>query len=191
MGFCVDIGLFVCKSSVGAVVVPDTTSKPARCGSASGDLAMNILLAIDDSPYSAEAVEAVARLGRSKDTQVRVISAVQRLGASSGKQSNGDQQQEILKKLDSQALELTTRASDSLRARGFKAEPAVLKGDARSAIIDEALESSADLIVIGSHGRTGVTRWPLGSVAQFVVTNAHCSVLVVREMHQRSEETEK
>jgi hypothetical protein len=40
---------------------------------------------------------------------------------------------------------------------------------------------SADLIVVGTHGRTGIERWVLGSVAQQVVREAGCSVEVVRE----------
>ena len=38
----------------------------------------------------------------------------------------------------------------------------------------------ADMIVTGSHGRKGLTRFLLGSVAESVIRNAHCSVLVVR-----------
>ena len=53
-------------------------------------------------------------------------------------------------------------------------------GDPRSAIVDEAEEWGADLIVVGSHGYTGLKRWLLGSVAQSVVGHAPCSVEVVR-----------
>ena len=38
----------------------------------------------------------------------------------------------------------------------------------------------ADLIVVGSHGRSGVTRFLIGSVSDYVVRNAHCPVMVVR-----------
>jgi nucleotide-binding universal stress UspA family protein len=56
----------------------------------------------------------------------------------------------------------------------------VREGDARSAILDEADSWGADLIVVGSHGRTGLKRLVLGSVAAAVVAHAHCSVEVVR-----------
>ena len=46
--------------------------------------------------------------------------------------------------------------------------------------VDEATEWPADLIVLGSHGYTGLKRWLLGSVAQSVVAHASCSVEVVR-----------
>ena len=48
-------------------------------------------------------------------------------------------------------------------------------------IVDEAKDWPADLIVVGSHGYSGVKRWLLGSVAQSVVSHAPCSVEVVRK----------
>jgi nucleotide-binding universal stress UspA family protein len=53
-------------------------------------------------------------------------------------------------------------------------------GDARDAILKTAEACNADLIVIGSHGRRGVTRFVLGSVAEDVLRRATCPVLVVR-----------
>lgn len=53
-------------------------------------------------------------------------------------------------------------------------------GDPGHVITDLASEASADLIVIPSHGRTGVKRLLLGSVAERVARLAHCPVLVLR-----------
>jgi nucleotide-binding universal stress UspA family protein len=57
----------------------------------------------------------------------------------------------------------------------------VRHGDPRSVTIDEATEWRADLIVVGSHGYTGIKRLLLGSVAHSVVSHAPCSVEVVRQ----------
>lgn len=54
-------------------------------------------------------------------------------------------------------------------------------GDPGHMITDLASEVSADLIVIPSHGRTGVKRLLLGSVAERVARLAHCPVLVLRD----------
>lgn len=70
--------------------------------------------------------------------------------------------------------------TDWLREQGLHAEFRVRQGDARSGILDEAKEWHADLIVMGSHGYTGIKRWLLGSVAQAVVEHAPCSVEIVR-----------
>jgi nucleotide-binding universal stress UspA family protein len=76
--------------------------------------------------------------------------------------------------------ELTQKTSKSLKRKGIRIESKVLEGDARSAILDEARAWSADLIVLGSHGYTGIKRLLLGSVASSVVSHAPCSVEIVR-----------
>jgi nucleotide-binding universal stress UspA family protein len=56
----------------------------------------------------------------------------------------------------------------------------LIEGDPKSQILDVAKEWKADMIVVGSHGRTGLNRFLMGSVSQGVVNHAHCSVEVVR-----------
>lgn len=57
----------------------------------------------------------------------------------------------------------------------------VAVGDPSSEIIDYAKTIDADLIVIPSHGRTGLSRFFLGSVAERVIRFAHCPVVVLRK----------
>jgi nucleotide-binding universal stress UspA family protein len=78
------------------------------------------------------------------------------------------------------ATQLTEKASKSLNEKGLKIESAVREGDARSLVVDEARKWSADLIVLGSHGYSGIKRLLLGSVASSVVSHAPCSVEIVR-----------
>ena len=77
-------------------------------------------------------------------------------------------------------------AADALRQRfsqpphsGLRIE--VLFGDPGSEIVDYANRMQADLILLPSHGRTGLKRLLLGSVAERVVRMAHCPVLVLRQ----------
>jgi nucleotide-binding universal stress UspA family protein len=60
-------------------------------------------------------------------------------------------------------------------------QKAVLLGEPAHGITNYAQEQQADLIVIPSHGRTGLTRLLIGSVAERVVRLAHCPVLVLRK----------
>lgn len=69
-----------------------------------------------------------------------------------------------------------------LTKAGLRARAEVRCGDPAQEIMDAALEDGADLIVMGSHGRTGLERLLIGSVARKVVTHAPCSVLVVRRV---------
>jgi nucleotide-binding universal stress UspA family protein len=73
-------------------------------------------------------------------------------------------------------LKTVLAAEDAADAR-----PAVrVAPDPAVSIVDYAKEIHADLIVIGTHGRTGVSRLLMGSVAEHVVRTAPCPVLVVR-----------
>jgi len=144
---------------------------------------MKILLAIDDSPYSSEAVRAVAARPWPPGTTVRVLSAVEQIPPPAAElwyDAGGDLER-ARQELTKRAEQLTARVAESLAASGLKAAPVVRQGDPRSVIVDEAKEWGADLIVLGSHGYTGLKRLLLGSVAQSVVSHAPCSVEVVRQ----------
>jgi nucleotide-binding universal stress UspA family protein len=81
------------------------------------------------------------------------------------------------------AKELVDLTAVKLEILGVSIETCVREGDPRAEIVDEAKDWRADLIVVGSHGRTGIARWLLGSVAAQVVRHASCSVEVVRRQH--------
>jgi nucleotide-binding universal stress UspA family protein len=74
--------------------------------------------------------------------------------------------------------ELSVRA-DRASAAGLRSYTRMLEGTAYQEIVREARETNADLIVIGTHGRRGLARLMLGSVAERVVRNAGCPVLTV------------
>jgi nucleotide-binding universal stress UspA family protein len=64
---------------------------------------------------------------------------------------------------------------------GVDVEFRVDEGEPAAAIVRQARELSADLIVMGTHGRTGLGRVVLGSVAEAVLRRAPCPVLTLRE----------
>lgn len=63
---------------------------------------------------------------------------------------------------------------------GLDTIPAVVRGDAASTIVDTAIDNQVDLIVMTTHGYSGITRWMLGSVTERVLRSTPCPVLVVR-----------
>ena len=63
---------------------------------------------------------------------------------------------------------------------GLVVEEVIARGEAASEIVRVAREHGVDLIVISSHGRTGLGRILFGSTAESVVRHAHCPVLVVK-----------
>jgi nucleotide-binding universal stress UspA family protein len=79
-----------------------------------------------------------------------------------------------------QGDELVAEAKEVLRKAGFQAQAEVREGEPRAAVIDRAAQWGADLIVLGSHGRKGLNRMLMGSVAESVARHAGCSVEIVR-----------
>jgi Universal stress protein UspA and related nucleotide-binding proteins len=72
--------------------------------------------------------------------------------------------------------------------RGLKVEEVIGHGDAAAEIVRVADEQDVDLIVISSHGRTGLGRIIFGSTAEAVVRHARCPVLVVKPPPEEEEE---
>ena len=71
--------------------------------------------------------------------------------------------------------------SEELKKRGFKVTTMVRTGHQVAVeVIDFAKESGADLIAMCTHGRSGITRWVLGSVAHKVLIRAETPILLIR-----------
>jgi nucleotide-binding universal stress UspA family protein len=147
---------------------------------------MKILLAVDGSEHSAAAAEEVASRPWPQGATVRVLSAVGRVvpPATEVWYDAGGSLDRARQEIEKRAEQLTAGVAERLRASGLTAEATVRDGDPRSVIVDEAGEWDADLVVVGSHGYTGLKRLLLGSVAQSVVAHAPCSVEVVRKKRQ-------
>jgi len=73
---------------------------------------------------------------------------------------------------------------------GLKVDEVIAHGDAAAEIVRVATEREVDLIVISSHGRTGIGRMIFGSTAEAVVRHAHCPVLVVKPPPEKEGESE-
>lgn len=79
-------------------------------------------------------------------------------------------------------------AARPLRAAGFDVETKELEGEPAHTIDDEARAVDADLIAMGTHGRSGLKRLFFGSVAERVLPSAPCAVLTVRRPDESREE---
>jgi universal stress protein A len=137
-----------------------------------------ILVAIDLDDSAAQVLGYAVALAAKLDAQVHVVHVVPwpLFGAEVPVAMTGTALDEIMKR--------EQKAFDQLVAT-HTAKPllgsAVLKtGDARTEIITAVEEIPADLIVMGTHGRRGVSRLVLGSVAESVARAAPCPVLLIR-----------
>jgi len=145
---------------------------------------MKVLLAVDGSESSrAPVMEAASRIWPA-GTHIRVLSVVEWEpipafipgGMPLPPSPESEEARERV------AIRAAQEAASIVRQNsGVTLDVKVLHGNARAAIVDEAKSWPADLILMGSHGRTGIKRFLLGSVAQGVLAHAPCSVEVVRD----------
>jgi len=145
---------------------------------------MNILLAMDDSPHSTAALESILARPWPPESCVKVISVVEPFHPEYAGWHTSyvplaiEAQHELVDATKGLVDESVTRLQatfDSGRVEG-----AVLEGYIKDKILETAREWPADLIVMGSHGRRGFTRFLLGSVSEAVVSHAPCSVEIVK-----------
>jgi len=84
-----------------------------------------------------------------------------------------------------QAMRVIGIAVAAANGRGMAAKSHVVAGDPKEALLARAQQSEADLIVLGSHGRRGLERFFIGSVAEHVVRQSPIPVLVVRALTRK------
>ena len=134
----------------------------------------NIVLAFDGSKFSNKALQEAINIAQSSGGSLLILSIV-----------------DITDEFESEAPGLTDKMTERLlkhaqKALGkavaakVKAKVEVHVGDAYEMIVDISKKKKADLIVMGSHGRTGLTRLLMGSVTSRVIGHAPCAVLVVK-----------
>lgn len=139
-----------------------------------------ILVATDGSRYS----EAAAReaIGTSKrcGSDLTVISVVPSESASPFDIVHSEMQRGLIAEKEQKAAECNIRnVKDLAEKEGIRVEGLILEGRPYEAIVNTANEKNIDLIIVGSHGRTGLEKLLMGSVTERVIGLSPCSVLVV------------
>ena len=143
---------------------------------------MKILIGLDASTHSERVLDFVARMRWPAGSRVIVISVLQPVpSAVTGVYEATALPTDGMEGIRQQLEEVVARAEGALREVGFSTEGRVVAGEPRQALIQAAESERADLIVVGSHGRSGLAKMMLGSVSSHVVTHAPCSVLVVKQ----------
>ncbi len=144
---------------------------------------MKVLIAADDSQSSAEVLRTVATQFKMENTEVLILHVLQPAATTPPQMAPGYAPElEDEKELAQRFLD---GCAKKLRDAGFRTDTVIKIGDVRETIIDSADEWGADLIVLGSHGRKGVRRFLLGSVAADVARHSNCSVEIVRSSENR------
>src|ERR1019366_1972928 len=133
---------------------------------------MKLLVAIDSSPVSRTVVDEVARRPWPSETLACVLHIID--------WSQFPSSASLLQAVKQSAGLFVKGASDKLGKAGLQATAKVLDGHPRIAVAEYAKEWGADLVLVGSHGATGLGRFLLGSGAQAALHRSPCSVEIVR-----------
>jgi nucleotide-binding universal stress UspA family protein len=141
----------------------------------------SIVVATDGSKYSLAAASEAIGLAKRNGSRLTVISVVPAEIATPVDIDFTMSQRELITEKEMHNAEKNARAvKEAAQKEGVPVKAFVVSGKPPEAIIQTAEEGRADLIVLGSHGRTGVERLLMGSVAERVIVLASCPVLVVK-----------
>ncbi|HTJ55116.1 MAG TPA: universal stress protein [Nitrosospira sp.] len=141
----------------------------------------HILVPVDGSSTSARALQEALGLARQQTAELELVYVMEDvLFLENEAYINYE---EVQKSARSAGEKTLAQAQAAVRQAGMTAEQRLLEARGEriaSVIIEEARRWPADLIVIGTHGRSGFSRILFGSVAEGVVRTAHIPVLLVR-----------
>jgi len=134
-----------------------------------------ILIATDGSEYSRNAARRAMALAKSYGGDLKVVAAAEFALESDALAP------EVRVKMIDWARHCAADVAAQAERMGIHAECLLREGKAYKVILGVAEEQKADVIVVGSHGRTGLKRLLMGSVTERVVGHAPCPVLVVKQ----------
>lgn len=144
-----------------------------------------IVVGIDYSALSTLALEAALDMARDRDARVHVIAVAEGEGPRLPEELKADGRQRFLDEAERTLENYLSRELAGLESQGVRVDrerilDAVDVGDPAERILALAEAVRADLIVVGTRGRRGLEHLVLGSVAETVLRNARCPVLVMR-----------
>jgi len=132
-----------------------------------------ILVPTDFSDSSAAALELAMCLARDHDATLLIVHVRENPGGVGEGQAAVNKDEAYLHRLLQEA---------GRRAAGIGCSRHLLEGDPGEQIVKFAEQQQVDLIALGTHGRRGIVRWLMGSVAESVVRRASCPVLTIKHV---------
>jgi nucleotide-binding universal stress UspA family protein len=140
-----------------------------------------ILVAVDGSESSLSAARYAVRLAKRLDAEVHIVHVLEMSGAAIAGPAGVSAWTSVLLSMKESARGIVGLVVRQAQEAQVPYTVEVIEAlDAAGGIVREAEEVRASLIVVGSHGRRGLSRLVLGSVAEKVARSASCPVLVAR-----------
>jgi nucleotide-binding universal stress UspA family protein len=149
----------------------------------------HVLIPLDGSPHAEQVLDSALELGglmQARYTLVRVVAPVPVVGADLPGYAAGGLDLPRLEQLQTEARAYLEAVADRLRARSLQVQTCVVVNKQPAiGILETARTQAVDLIALETHGRSGLPRLFLGSVADKVVRGATVPVLVHRSIHKK------
>ena len=173
--------------------------RPTPSGSPASVHSLKILLATDDSEFSIAAAKSLSSRPWPTGSQLKIVS-VEEIPALENQTTAfplaavypASLLEELLESARNHAENAVGNARQIFAGTNLEVVGSFMPlGDPRNAILDQAKDWQADLIVLGSHGRHGLDRMLMGSVSETVAIHAKCSVEVIRPSGQYAAEKEQ
>ncbi len=142
-------------------------------------LAQHILVPTDFSEYADNALNYAIELAQAIEARLTILHAFY-LSALALEEVAPAVLDVTLEAMENHVQKQIQIALERIQRTGLKGESIIVDGTPVEAIIETAKNKGVDLIVIGTHGRTGLTHALIGSVAEKVVRLASCPVIVTR-----------
>lgn len=140
-----------------------------------------ILVAIDDSEISANVIQQAAQLAKALNSEITVVEVMALDPYLADTYIRLGQSNDLIERVRGYVQENLAKAEQKFEELGLTVATQILEGfSVPQEIINAAQNLGADLIIMGSHGRTGFKKFILGSVAQKVLGESHIPVLIVR-----------
>jgi nucleotide-binding universal stress UspA family protein len=140
-----------------------------------------IMIATDGSELVRKAVDSAIEIAKLSEAQMYAIHVIVQGGYSITPYINAEWEKAMKEHLWQEGQEATAYVENVGRASNVEVKSIILEGSPAVEIIDFAEKNDIDLIVMGSHGKSAIKRFLIGSVAEKVVKHSKIEVLVVRK----------
>lgn len=144
----------------------------------------NILVPTDGSPAATAAIDHAVDLAKTYDATIHALYVVDASAFASIEAGS----EMVIDALEDEGQRAVTEITDAADEADVSTETHVVSGTAYRRILDYIDSENIDLVVMGTHGRSGVERFLLGSVTERVVRTADVPVLTVRELDDENVE---
>ena len=142
----------------------------------------NILVALDGSKVSQRALIEAVDLARLMKARMQAIYVMETVASALNARDRpmGMDTLELYHLLEKEGNDVLEEAEQYCTDKGISFIPHLKQGDAGTEIISLSEQEKCDLIIVGSHGKSGFNRLFLGSVSSFVIKNTKVTTMVVR-----------